>query len=40
MGIEASDDLQTLLNQIDFTGKDVYVLPFAGSVVPMFEEQA
>ncbi len=35
MGIEAAQDLDTLLDKIDFTGKDVLVLPLAGSVVPM-----
>ena len=35
MGIEASADLDELLAKIDFTGKSVYLLPYAGSVVPM-----
>lgn len=37
MGIEAGTDLQALLGKIDFAGKDVYLLPYAGSVVPMPE---
>jgi len=35
MGIEAGTDLGELLSKIDFTGKTVYVLPYAGSVVPV-----
>lgn len=35
MGIEAEKALPALLKKIDFTGKDVLVLPLAGSVVPM-----
>ncbi len=37
MGIEASRDLSALMAKLDFTGKSVYVLPFAGSVVPVTE---
>ena len=37
MGIDASRDLSELMAKIDFTGKSVYVLPYAGSVVPMPE---
>lgn len=35
MGMEADHDLERLLGKIDFTGKSVYLLPYAGSVVPM-----
>lgn len=35
MGIEASPDLSALMGNIDFTGKSVYILPLAGSVVPI-----
>lgn len=35
MGIEAGTDLEELVSKIDFTGKTVYVLPYAGSVVPV-----
>ena len=38
MGIEAGNDLESMVKRIDFTGKSVYVLPFAGSVVPMPKE--
>lgn len=37
MGIEASNELSQLLEKIDFTGKSVYLLPFAGSVVPIIQ---
>ena len=37
MGIEAANELSQLLEKIDFTGKSVYVLPFAGSVVPIIQ---
>ncbi len=35
MGMEAGQDLTELVKKIDFTGKKVYVLPFAGRVVPV-----
>ncbi len=35
MGMTAGNDLKQLVKQIDFTGKKVYVLPYAGSVVPI-----
>ncbi len=35
MGIEAGESLSQLLAQIDFAGRSVYVLPYAGSVVPV-----
>ena len=37
MGIEAANELSQLLEKIDFTGKSVYLLPFAGSVVPIIQ---
>ena len=37
MGIEAANELSQLLGKIDFTGKSVYLLPFAGSVVPIIQ---
>jgi hypothetical protein len=39
MGMEASTSIEELLSKIDFEGKTVYSIPFAGSVVPMFEDQ-
>lgn len=39
MGLEADSDLDRLLAKIDFTGKDVYVLPYGGSVVPMHPDE-
>ena len=35
MGMTAGNDLKQLVKQIDFTGKKVYILPYAGSVVPI-----
>ena len=35
MGMEAGRDAAELIGKIDFTGKRVYVLPLAGSVVPV-----
>ena len=35
MGMEAGRDAAELIRKIDFTGKRVYVLPLAGSVVPV-----
>lgn len=38
MKITASDNIEDLLNNIDFNGKDVYVIPYGGNVVPLLEE--
>ena len=35
MNIISSPDIGKLLRQIDFTGKDVYVVPFGGYVIPL-----
>ena len=35
MNIISSPDIGELLRQIDFTGKDVYVVPFGGYVMPL-----
>lgn len=35
MNITSSPDIGELLRQIDFTGKDVYVVPFGGYVMPL-----
>ncbi len=37
MGIRAFDKLDDLLAQVDFTGKDVYVIPNGGSVMPQLK---
>lgn len=38
MGMEVSTDIEKLLPNVDFTGKKVYVIPYAGSVVPMLKK--
>lgn len=38
MRIEAFDDVQALRSQVDFAGKDVYVVPHGGSVVPFVQD--
>jgi nickel-dependent lactate racemase len=34
MALEAYDDVAALLNKLDLLGKDVYVMPFGGGIVP------
>lgn len=38
MKITASEDIEELLNKIDFDNKDVYVIPYGGNIVPQTEE--
>ena len=38
MKITASKNMDELLSKIDFKNKDVYVIPYGGSVVPQLEE--
>lgn len=38
MKIRVSSNINDLLSQIDFKGKDVYVIPYGGNVVPLLEE--
>lgn len=38
MGITAFSEIEKLLEQVDFTGKSVYVLPYGGSVMPQLQE--
>lgn len=38
MKITASNNIDDLLNKIDFKNKDVYVIPYGGNVVPLLEE--
>lgn len=38
MKITASDNIEDLLNNIDFKDKVVYVIPYGGNVVPLLEE--
>ena len=39
MGIEPFTDMEDLLSQVDFTDKEVYVIPYGGSVMPQLEER-
>ena len=38
MGITAFDNIDDLLSGIDFEGKDIYVIPNSGSVMPQLED--
>ncbi|MPN27605.1 hypothetical protein SDC9_175039 [bioreactor metagenome] len=38
MKITASNNIEDLLNKINFKNKDVYVIPYGGNVVPLLEE--
>lgn len=38
MGIHAFDNIQEVLSQVDFTDKDIYVIPNSGSVMPQLKE--
>ncbi|WP_297137054.1 nickel-dependent lactate racemase [Terrisporobacter sp.] len=38
MKITASNNIEDLLDKVDFEGKDVYVIPYGGNVVPLLEE--
>jgi hypothetical protein len=38
MGITAFRDPAKLLATVDFIGKNVYVIPYGGSVMPQLEE--
>ena len=40
MGMQACTSPEQLLEGMDFTGKRVYVIPYAGSVVPMLQENS
>lgn len=37
MGITAFDSIEKLIREVDFTGKDVYVIPNGGNVVPVIK---
>lgn len=34
MGMQVFSDMETLMKGVDFTGKDVYLMPYGGSTVP------
>lgn len=38
MGIIASDNKESLLKSIDFKDKDIYIMPYGGSVMPQIRE--
>ena len=38
MRITASDNIEELLDKVNFKDKDVYVIPYGGNVVPLLEE--
>ena len=37
MKITSSDSIEELLSKVDFEGKDVYIIPYGGNVVPLVE---
>ena len=39
MGIEAFTNIEHLLANVDFAGKDVYIIPNGGSVMPQLQEE-
>ncbi len=39
MGIQAFTRMEDLLSQVDFSGKEVYVIPYGGSVMPQLERR-
>ncbi|MCI8341841.1 MAG: nickel-dependent lactate racemase [Firmicutes bacterium] len=39
MEITASDSIEKLMERIDFGGKDVYIMPYGGSVMPQLMEE-
>lgn len=40
MRLDASENVEELVKKVDFTDKEVYVINYAGSVVPMCEKEA
>ena len=38
MGVEAYCELDALMEQVDLSGKDVYVIPYGGSVMPQLQK--
>ena len=38
MGLKADDRLEHILSQVDFTGKSVCLMPYAGSVIPVLNK--
>ena len=40
MNLKTYTGINDLLAQVDFTGKDVYVIPYGGNTVPIFRENS
>ena len=40
MGARVFSDLDPLLAEVDFAGKDVYVMPYGGYTVPFLTEKS
>lgn len=38
MGVKAYADVEELMGKLDFSGQDVYIMPFGGSIVPFLEK--
>lgn len=38
MGVQAYSDMQELLQEVDFKDKDVYIMPYGGSVMPQLKD--
>lgn len=39
MQVDSYRDMDTLLSQVDFKNKDVYIIPYGGSVMPQLKEE-
>lgn len=39
MNLKTYTDINALVRQVDFTDKDVYVMPYAGNTVPIYKEK-
>lgn len=38
MGVHKYDNMETILSEIDFKNKDVYIMPYGGSLMPQMQE--
>lgn len=39
MQVQSFKDMDTLLSKVDFKNKDVYIIPYGGSVMPKLKEE-
>ena len=39
MQVQSFKDMDTLLSKVDFKNKDVYIIPYGGSVMPQLKEE-